>query len=310
MQKSYGATNPGACQARLRRLAVVALLCVLLGALVLWRPIAVSYASYVSPQKSRSLICVVSGEGDSEMTIDAVVIVENGKLEQPYADDNENDQTRFAKEYFNAGRKYRLTFGGGDAGIAKIIKWDKGCNNIHATAEVSTSVKLKGRLRALATDSETLGSRSSARRAPTEPERAAVMQQVRQLYRQKGATPAMLQRLTTTNLTATDLNGDGNYELVGSFVIATQKTFRRDLFMIAEPQGAGYKMALVDYQSYKLPAEGYPSAIDFVDQLDLDGDGIGEVFAIQGGFDGYGYAIYKKQNGRWRNVYSVTGDAC
>ena len=85
---------------------------------------------------------------------------------------------------------------------------------------------------------------------------------------------------------------------------------RRDLFLIAEPRGSNYAAALVSYKAYKLPPEGFDSAINFVDQLDLDSDGIGEVFAIEGGFDAYGYSIYKKLNGRWRQVYSAMGDAC
>ena len=44
--------------------------------------------------------------------------------------------------------------------------------------------------------------------------------------------------------------------------------------------------------------------------LDLDGDGMGEVFAQQGGFDGYTWLIFKNVNGRWRQVYEIAGDAC
>jgi hypothetical protein len=44
--------------------------------------------------------------------------------------------------------------------------------------------------------------------------------------------------------------------------------------------------------------------------MDLDGDGLGEVFATQGGFDGYALLIFKKTNGRWRQVYDIAGDAC
>jgi hypothetical protein len=47
-----------------------------------------------------------------------------------------------------------------------------------------------------------------------------------------------------------------------------------------------------------------------LDQLDLDGNGTGEVFAVEGGFDGYGYVIFKKIAGRWRSVYNMMGDAC
>lgn len=294
-----------------RGLATLALLCALLGSLTGAFRVAVSQAVASGPQqKVKTLVCVVSGEGESERSMDAVVIVEGGKLERPYAEENEGARTRFANEYFGAGQHYRLTFGGGDAGTATISKWDKGCNNIHATVAVKTLAKIGEGVMALATNSETLGRKQSMRRAPTAAERTSVLKMVKQFYSAKGTPQSMLRRITTTNLTATDLNGDAKFALVGSFLIATQKKFRRDLFLIAEPQDGGYKMALTEYQSYKLPAEGYDSAIKFVDQLDLDGDGIGEVFAVQGGFDAYGYSIYKKQNGRWRKVYSATGDAC
>ena len=52
------------------------------------------------------------------------------------------------------------------------------------------------------------------------------------------------------------------------------------------------------------------SNIDYIDQLDIDGDGIAEVFATGGGFDGYALLVFKKVNGRWRQVYDMAGDAC
>jgi hypothetical protein len=66
----------------------------------------------------------------------------------------------------------------------------------------------------------------------------------------------------------------------------------------------------VKFQAYQPPPEGFLSSIDFVDQLDLDGDGVAEVFAQQGGFDGYQYLIFKKVGGRWRQVWEIGGDAC
>jgi len=55
----------------------------------------------------------------------------------------------------------------------------------------------------------------------------------------------------------------------------------------------------VKFQAYRPPPEQFLSSIDYVDQLDVDGDGIGEVFTIQGGFDAYAYVIFKKC---WRAV--------
>jgi hypothetical protein len=262
------------------------------------------------PPTVSTLVCVVSGEESDDMFMDAVVIVDGGRLLPPFREYDEADQQRFGKEYFPPGRKYRLLFGGGEVGAATVRKFDKGCNNIHAKVTIATSANTHEHVMALATNSESLGRKPGARRAPTEAERAAVLNLVKQIYHSKAATALLLRRMRTTNLAATDLDGDGKFELIGSFVIETKAKARRDLFLIAAPQGNGYKAALVNYQSYKLPPEGFDSAIKFVDQLDLDGDGTGEVFAIQGGFDAYGYLIYRKQAGRWRKVYHMIGDAC
>ena len=259
--------------------------------------------------KLSMLVCVVSGE-ESEMSMDAVVIVDSGKLLAPYKEDDEADQQRFAKEYFPPGQKYRLLFGGGDAGTATVEKSGIGCNNLHATVTVATSMKIRGHVMALATNSESLGRKPGARRAPTDAERAAVLDLVKTIYLQRRVTASLYRSLKVTNLTATDLDGDGKYEMVGSFTLASKNKFERDLFLIAAPQGAGMRADYVKFQAYQPPAEGFLSSIDFVDTLDLDGDGIGEVFAVRGGFDAYGYLIYKKQNGRWRQVFQALGDAC
>jgi hypothetical protein len=82
------------------------------------------------------------------------------------------------------------------------------------------------------------------------------------------------------------------------------------LFLIAKPDGSTYKAELANFQAYKLPPEGFDSEIKFVDQLDVNGDGFGEVLATQTGFDAYAYVIYQKRNGRWLKVYTAMGDAC
>lgn len=285
-----------------------------------------------------ALVLVVSNADPEEpqSNMDAVVLVENGKLKQPYPENDEAAQKKIAGNYFARGKKYRLTFGGGEVGTATVKSWDMGCNNIHATGTVEDNKKIPPRLSALATDSETIGRKSSARRPPTDAERQSVMRLVRQIYRSKGTSPAALNALKTTNLTATDLNGDGAFELIGSFVIETKAKARRDLLLIAEPQtsqrpapikpadpagpsvsadasfsaGPPLKATLVNFQAYQLPPEGFDSAVDFLDQLDIDGDGVAEVFVQQHGFDAYGYSIYKKSRAVWRQVYTTTGDAC
>jgi hypothetical protein len=259
--------------------------------------------------RKTTMVFAVSAES-GEGSMDAVVMIDGKQLRVPFSDEQKDRQKRVAEEYFTAGRRYRLIFGGGEAGSVTVKKWSEGCNSVHAEATASTSAHLGGQVRALATNSDSLGKRVSARRAPTEAERAAVMTLVNSIYKQNRTPANPIAAIKVTNLTATDLDGDGKYEFIGSFTSSAKNKFERDLFLIAHQQGAVMRADLAKFQAYQPPPEGFLHSIDFVDQLDLDGDGAGEVFVIQGGFDGYAYLIFKKVAGRWRQVYDMMGDAC
>ena len=265
-------------------------------------------SSSAQPRNS-TVVFAVSSEGD-EATMDAVVVVNGTRLQHPYNDEQEPSRSVFGRRYFAAGKIYRLIFGGGDSGSVKINSWDTGCNNIHAKVTATTSARLGGKVMALATNSETLGKRTSSRRPPTEPERAAVMALRKKIYQQRLTPASLIPSIKVTNLTSTDLDGDGANEIIGSFTLAAKNKFERDLFLIAKGTGDSMKADFVKWQAYQPPAEGFLWSIDFVDQLDLDGNGVGEVFATQGGFDGYSYVIFRKVAGRWREVFSFLGDAC
>lgn len=270
--------------------------------------------SAVNPAQPRQGVVVfsVSDEsGDaSDGSMDAIVIVDGKRLRAPYSDEQKDRQKSFANEYFATGKIYRLIFGGGEAGNVTVKKWSEGCNNIHAEVSAATTARLGGKVMALATNSESLGKRASARRAPTDAERAGVMTLMKSIYAQHRTPASLIASIKVTNITATDLNGDGNYEMVASFASAAKNKFERDLFLIAHQQGAVMRVDFAKFQAYQPPPETFLSSIDFVDQLDLDGDGTGEVFATQGAFDGYAYLIFKKVGGRWREVYSMIGDLC
>ena len=268
-------------------------------------------ADFVTPQK-RSAVAVVfaiAGEPD-EYHMDAVAIVHGKRLLPPFSDEQKDRQKTFAEKYFATGRSYRLTFGGGEAGSVTVKKWSEGCNTVHAEVTLSSAARLGGNVRALATNSDSIGKRPSARRAPTDAERSAVMLLMKSIYTQHRTPVSLIPSIRVTNLTATDLDGDGNYEMIGSFTSAARNKFERDLFLIARPCGRAMRAEFVKFQAYQPPPETFLSSVDFVDQLDLDGNGIGEVFAVQGGFDAYAYVIFRKVGGHWRQVYDMIGDAC
>lgn len=195
--------------------------------------------------RTSAVVFAVTGSG-SEASMDAVVVVDGKQLRLPYNDEKEDAQKKFGEQYFATGKVYRLIFGGGEAGTVKVEKWSLGCNNIHAQVTTTTSAKLGGRVMALATSSSTLGKRSVSRRPAIESERTALLALMKTIYQQKRTPATLMSQIKVSNLTATD----------------------------------------------------------------LDGDGIGEVFAQQGGFDGYAWLIFKKVAGRWRQVHQMAGDAC
>ena len=48
----------------------------------------------------------------------------------------------------------------------------------------------------------------------------------------------------------------------------------------------------------------------YVEQLDADGDGVGEVFTLSGSFEGTTYRAYRRQGGTWRSVYENYSYRC
>jgi hypothetical protein len=247
---------------------------------------------------------------EANVTMEPVVIYERGAYVKPPIDDEAGSQA-FTREFFGAGRQFRLLSGGGDAGTVTVKKnIEPGCVGLSAEVSVETQARLGGRVKALATDSAALGRGASSRRAPTEAERARAIELARAAYAKNGAPPALVGKMEVANLTATDLDRDGRFELVGSFVVEKKSETAPDaytLFLIIEPQGDTFRTA---WEWFHHGYEGEYADRHFVDQLDLDGDGVGEVVAEGTYYESNDYVIYKRQQGRWRPVYKGGGGGC
>ncbi|HJR06459.1 MAG TPA: hypothetical protein VJ842_04305 [Pyrinomonadaceae bacterium] len=233
--------------------------------------------------------------------------------------------TRFANSYYKAGQRYRLIWGGAEAGtlVAKESQKATDCSKAAATADVQTSVQLGGNRMALATNSATLGLAKPSRRAPTDAERAGIREHVERIFREKGVPANALAALKTINLTAIDLNSDGAAELVGTYMIrrGTDKIFIDQLFVIAEPSGNAFKVAIANYDQLKgedfsdiesLESVGESAFLTeiLIDHLDVDKDGTGEVFTISYSFEGTNYTIYKKGAKGWSAIQEFHNYRC
>ena len=160
----------------------------------------------------------------------------------------------------------------------------------------------------------TRGTLRDSRRSTTQAERPPAS--LRAKLHQQNVPAALLPSMEVVNLTATDLDRDGKFELIGSFVAIKRRggQARYTLFLVAAAQGKGYRTALS--QSDKITEDRIMSggSIDavnnggiyverLVDQLDLDGNGVAEIITTMTGFEGVSYFIYKKSGAQWEKIY-------
>ncbi len=279
-----------------------------------------------SPSAAKRILFAVS-QRDATASLDPIVIIQNGKYSNPPGGDASVSQlTRFANEYYRAGTKYRLLFGGAAAGTVEVKQWNlrKECSRTEAVIKISGTDKIKGKVMGLATDAPELGKNSRSRRLPTAKERQAVEDLARMLYRQKGVSEAQIRDgMKYVNETATDLNGDGKVEMVATFLIKRTAGAKavHILFLIAEWQGASYKVAISQYgRITAADLGGSEDRLDdlgkntlpevLVDQIDLDRDGTAEVIIADLAEKGVIYKIYKKQKQGWRRAYEFFNYRC
>lgn len=261
-----------------------------------------------APGTPTVLFAVKKYEPSAPVQMEPIVIIA-GSVYLPPPTDEEAAAKKFTDNYFKPNRTYSVIFGGGRAGSLKVLKnVEPGCVGILAEVEAQTSVKLGGKVQALATGSDRIGAGEGSRRAPTEAERAAALEVARAVYGVRGTGPALVRKMTTENLTATDLDRDGKFELVGNFQIDAGEYLMHNLFVIFEPTPDGkYKPAFTWFHK---GAEGEYEDRTLVDAVDLDGDGTAEVVAEGHYYESNDYVIYQRQAGKWRPIYKGGGGGC
>ncbi len=285
-----------------------------------------------SPQQQRattrpdSVVFLVTKDATEDAQVEPVAVIDGrGTIAEPDSGrPDDGGLSAFLAPYYKPGAKYRLVFGGAEAGALTIRAVTHAeCSPNTASADIdSATAKLGGNVMALATDGGFALRAQSSRRVPTAEERTAVFGVAKRFLAGKRVSASTVERGTKTlNLTATDLDGDGREELVGSYVVKTGPKVRDTLFLIAAPQGRGYRAAFTKYARVNAREMMDPSLIDnigedglgaelYVEQFDADGDGVGEVFTLSRSFEGTTYRAYQRRRGVWRAAYENYSYRC
>lgn len=256
--------------------------------------------------------------------IEPIGYIEKGALQEPVGGDQPEAEIKiFASQYYKAGTAYRLIFGGARNGTVTVKSNDptsECAKNMADVTAVSTRAKLTGKVMALATNATMAKPGSGVRRLPTQAERVEADNLVKAEFVKQGNSAEVIETRDYHNLTALDVDGDGKIELVGSFWVKPDAKTRNTLFFIADKTAKGkYQIGFGKYNAITEESVmgGDITAIDggiyhelLLDVLDINNDGVSEIFTYSQSFEGAGFNAYRRVNGKWDSVFEGSNYHC
>jgi len=265
----------------------------------------------------KQIIFAVLDDGKS---VEPIAFINNRKLEAPVnGSDDSKIIAAFTKTYYKVGAVYRLIFGGAEAGTVT-VKSSNGsaeCSKTVATVNSqSTKATFKPFVMGLATNA-VVSNKTVFRRKPSVAEKSEIDEIVRAEYAKHKLTPKVLHY---QNLTAVDVNRDGNPEFVGSYWIEVDKLTRALLFFIAEKGSSGkYALTYSDFRSVDQTSVMSTNIKDvdngiyhelLLDVFDIDGSGSAEIFTYEQSFEGAGFSAYRKSGSKWTRIFEYSDYHC
>jgi hypothetical protein len=217
-------------------------------------------------------------------------------------------------DYYQLGAKYDVFRGGTKSGTVSVLPGDNwGCQPIERGATRSGQPTPHWRSAdAVAGESLGLHRRKSPLRAPTDAETRELLSIVRRVFAIKAVPADALPNIKSDNLAATDLNGDGRTDFIGSFVVLDPRNSHA-LFLVAMRDARGILRADVIRYDRALNAKDDTAAQHWtlVDVEDFDGDGTDEIIVEGHGWEWSWYDILKwRREAEWEVVYSGGGSGC
>lgn len=277
-------------------------------------------AVFAQKKDTKKVVFAVVNDGKN---IEPIARIEKGEL-QPINDESaETAAVDFVKEQYQPKTKYNLIFGGANAGTVTVVKDLAGTECAANQAEisiVSRRVKPKGFIMALATNDSAKKTVKGTRELPTSAERGEIEKLVMAEMIKQNIPIKKLNELRYHNLTKVDFNNDANPEFVGSFWYNTGDKIRSLMFFIAEKDAQGnYSIPFTKFDRVEVEDVMSKDISDvdkgfyhelLIDLFDVDGDGSGEIFTLEQGFESNNFNAYKKIDGKWTQVLETSNYHC
>ncbi len=266
------------------------------------------------PAKPKPIIFAVLNDGQM---LEPIAEIDKGKLVASVGGDSEPKPLKnFVNTYYKPQTTYNLIFGGAAVGkvTIKSSSPNSDCGKNMATVMTqSAKAKLKGMVMGLATNETKLKPAKGVRRLPSAAERSEIESLVRAEFAKQNVSANALKKLRYHNLTALDVDDDGEAEMVGSFWVESSAKERNLLFFIADKHSGGeYQLGYSEYEKVtpddlmsgdlKDLDVGIGSEL-LLDAMEYNGDKTAEIFTINKAFEGNNFHVYSRQDGKWTRVF-------
>jgi hypothetical protein len=218
----------------------------------------------------------------------------------------------FSAKYLHPGTKYFLLFGGAAIGEGHVGEQNRSAAT--ASLTYAGTMKIRGQVRALATNADRSDFRVASREPATAEQRAAALALAREIFSEHGIPEALLPNVRAEYITRTYLAPSPLPSLVGSFSLDTGGTegLIHHLFFIASQPGEKLQpdLLLIHLSESELSEE----VLRLVDHADLFGDGQDEVVAklVSLQTETHRYIIFRrtKDGAHWEQIFKSEPLGC
>jgi hypothetical protein len=268
-------------------------------------------------------IFAVRDHGNS-ISIDPIVIVHYGSdqrfttipaLNPPLPSDHwtDADFDKIETTYYKPGTVVSMFSGGERLGTATLLGSniegrDGGCVSLAATITYSGPGKPN---LATNTTNEITG-HASTQRAATPEEISTLRRLAIEWLTDYGLDKQLLDRGRMGDVVSTVLRTNAGRALIGRFDVESKLAIHR-LFAIAEQDGGHYKLSLANLEIQHDVEDGVDKTErEYIDQLDINNDGVDEVIASAVHYEGWSYVVWKfdEKQKSWRKAFSGSGGGC
>jgi hypothetical protein len=218
----------------------------------------------------------------------------------------------FSVNFLRSGRKYSLLFGGASIGEGQVGEENR--NAAIASLIYAGPLKIRGQLRALATNAQPGDFRVASREPATTEQRASALTLAREIFSQHGIPQALLPKVQVEYVTRTYLAPSPQPSLIASFSLDTgdNEGLLHTLFFVADQPGEKLvpELLWVHFSENETDEEH----LRFVDHADLFGNGQDEIVAklVSLETQTHRYVIFRRtKNGdHWEQFFKTEPLGC